>query len=90
MKRTISIMAALLLSAAAMAPTTTNAAVGVSVAIGDRPYYHGAYYYRGPVRYVWVRGHHAWRNHHRVWVHGHYVRAYARGPYLHRSYVRGW
>jgi len=90
MKRTISIMAALLLSAAAFAPTTTNAAVGVSIAVGDRPYYHGAYYYSGPVRYVWVPGHHAWRHHHRVWVHGHYARGYARAPYVHGPYVRGW
>ena len=78
MKRTISIMAALLLSAAAIVPTTSNGAVGVSIAIGDRPYYHGSYYYSGPVRYGWVPGHFAWHHHHRVWVHGHYTRAYVR------------
>lgn len=72
MKQAITMVAALLLSISAVVPTT-NAAVGVSVAIGDRPYYvHGPYYYRGPVRYVWVPGHFAWRYHHRVWVHGHY------------------
>ncbi len=78
MKRTISIIAALLLSAAAFVPTTTSGAVGVSIAIGDRPYYHGRYYYSGPIRYGWVPGHYAWRHHHRVWVHGHYTRAYVR------------
>ena len=71
MKRIISIMVAVLLSASAIV-STSNAAV-VSVAIGDRPYYtHGAYYYVGPTRYAWVPGHWAWRYHHRVWVHGHY------------------
>ena len=76
MKRTISIMAALLLSAAAIVPAA-NGAVAVSVGVGDRPYYvHGPYYYRGPIRYVWVSGHPVWHHHHRVWVHGHYVRAW--------------
>ncbi|HEY4284700.1 MAG TPA: hypothetical protein VGM62_16685 [Chthoniobacterales bacterium] len=75
MKRAASIIMAVLLSATAIV-STANAAV-VSVAIGDRPYYsHGAYYYRGPVRYVWAPGHSTWHYHHRAWVHGHYVRAW--------------
>jgi hypothetical protein len=74
MKRTISIVAAVLLSAGTVA-STANGAVAVSVGIGDRPYYvHGPVYYVGPVRYVWVPGHVAWRHHHRHWVHGFYVR----------------
>ena len=72
MKRAIAIMAAVLLSASAVV-STANAAV--FVAFGDRPYYvHGPVYYAGPVRYVWVPGHHAWHHHHRVWVHGYYMR----------------
>ena len=74
MKRAISMLFAVLLGMGAFV-STANAAVGISVAIGDRPYYvHGPYYYVGPVRYVWVPGHFAWRYHHRVWVHGHYIR----------------
>ena len=73
MKRAISILIAVLLGAGAFV-STANARVAVSVAIGDQPYYvHGPYYYAGPVRYVWVPGHFAWRYHHRVWVHGHYI-----------------
>jgi hypothetical protein len=55
--------------------TTPASAIGVSIAIGDRPYYvHGPGYWAGRVYYVWVPGHWAWRHHHRVWIHGHYVR----------------
>lgn len=54
--------------------TTPAKALGVSIAIGDRPYYvHGPGYWVGPVYYVWVPGHRAWRHHHRVWIHGHYA-----------------
>jgi hypothetical protein len=73
MKKALSIIGALLLTAAAVAPTA-DASVAVSIAVGDRPYYvHGPAYYAGPVHYVWVPGHHVWRHHHRVWVHGFYV-----------------
>jgi hypothetical protein len=73
MKRAITLLVAVLLATSAFV-STANAAVAVSVAIGDRPYYvHGPYYYVGPVRYVWVPGRYAWRHHHRVWVHGFYV-----------------
>ena len=72
MKRGLSIVAAVLLGAGAIVPSTNGAVV--SVAVGDRPYYvHGPSYYVGPVRYVWVPGHYGWRHHHHVWVHGHYV-----------------
>ena len=73
MKRAITLLVAVLLSASAFV-STASAAVAVSIGIGDRPYYvHGPYYYVGPVRYVWVTGHYGWRHHHRVWVHGFYV-----------------
>jgi hypothetical protein len=72
MKRTISVLIAMLLCISGIVSTAN--AVSVSVAIGDRPYYaHGPYYYVGPVRYVWVPGHSAWRHHQRVWIHGHYI-----------------
>lgn len=72
MKRTISVLIAMLLCVSGIVSTAN--AVSVSVAIGDRSYYaHGPYYYVGPVRYVWVPGHVAWRYHQRVWIHGHYI-----------------
>ena len=45
--------------------------VGVTIAIGDRPYYEGPVYWDLGYEYVWVPGH--WGAHHR-WVHGHYAR----------------
>ncbi|MEY2539532.1 MAG: hypothetical protein QOG67_3272 [Verrucomicrobiota bacterium] len=73
MKRTVSLVVAALLLASGVI-STANAYVAVSVGVGDRPYYvHGPAYYVGPVRYVWIPGHHAWRYHHRVWVHGYYA-----------------
>ena len=47
---------------------------GVTVEIGDRPYYNrGGGYYVGRTYYVWRPGHWARRHGQRVWVHGHYV-----------------
>ena len=72
MKRTISILAAVLLCVGGIVSTAISAVV--SVAIGDRPYYvNGPVYYVGPVRHVWVPGHWTRHHHHRVWVHGYYV-----------------
>jgi hypothetical protein len=74
MKRTISILGAVLLCTSAI---VSSAKAAVVVSVGDRPYYvHGPAYYVGPTQYVWVPGHYAWRHHHhhRVWVHGYYVR----------------
>lgn len=48
-------------------------AIGISIAIGDQPYYvHGPGYWYGGAYYVWVPGHWAWRHGHQVWIHGHY------------------
>jgi WXXGXW repeat (2 copies) len=72
MKRKLTMLCAVLLCLGSMVPTAN--AVGVSIEVGDRPYYvHGPYYYVGPTRYVWVPGHWRWRHHHRVWIHGYYV-----------------
>jgi hypothetical protein len=45
--------------------------VGITIAIGDRPYYEGPVYWNLGYEYVWVPGH--WGNHHR-WIHGHYAK----------------
>lgn len=45
----------------------------VTVAVGDRPYYHGAGYWSGRTYYVWKPGHWVWRNGQKVWRRGHYV-----------------
>ena len=72
MKSKLAMLCAALLCIGGVAPTAN--AVAISIAVGDRAYYvHGPFYYVGPTRYVWVRGHWAWRHHHRVWIHGYYV-----------------
>jgi hypothetical protein len=65
----------------------TAKAIEFSVAVGDRPYYHGNYYWHEGYRWYWVPGHYS---HHRGhWVPGHYVRrgdyngAYARTHFRH-------
>lgn len=47
---------------------------GISINVGDQPYYvHGPGYWYGGAYYVWIPGHwDGWRNGHRVWIHGHY------------------
>jgi hypothetical protein len=50
---------------------TSANAIGISIEIGDQPYYiHGARYWSGGVWWCWVPGH--WGPRHRVWIHGHY------------------
>jgi hypothetical protein len=44
--------------------------IGISIDVGDRPYYNGPGYYVGSVHYCWIRGH--WNRFHTVWIHGHY------------------
>ncbi|MGH8093111.1 MAG: hypothetical protein ACREIF_06530 [Chthoniobacterales bacterium] len=47
---------------------------GVTVAVGDQPYYvHGPYYIEHGRRRVWVNGHWGHRHGQRVWIHGRYV-----------------
>ena len=47
-------------------------AIGISINVGDRPYYNrGPFYWDGGHRWVWVQGHYG---RHRHWMHGHYVR----------------
>ena len=50
-------------------------AQGISIEIGDRPFYrHGPRYWAGDYEMIWVPGHHSRRG----WVHGHYVRGHRR------------
>jgi len=51
-------------------------AIEFSIAVGDRPYYHGNYYWHQGYRWYWVPGHYSHRR--GGWVPGHYVR---RGAY---------
>jgi len=47
-------------------------AQGISIELGDRPYYHhGPRYWAGDYEMIWVPGH----KYHGGWVHGHYVRS---------------
>ena len=66
----------LLLVAIIAASILTPAAVraqGISIQIGDRPFYnHGARYWNGDYEMIWVPGHMSRSGHH--WVHGQYVR----------------
>jgi hypothetical protein len=73
MKYKLALLLAVLLCGTAMVPTTSQA-IGVSVYVGDRPYYtHGPWYWNGGVRWYWAPGYWAWRHHHRVWIPGHYA-----------------
>ena len=78
MKYKLAVLLAALLCAGAVVPTTSQA-IGVSVYVGDRPYYsHGPWYWNNGVRWYWSPGYWAWRHHHRVWIPGHYAPRHAR------------
>lgn len=52
---------------------TTVKAAGISIEIGDRPYYsHGPRYWDNEWEMIWVPGH--WSDHGHHWIHGHYRR----------------
>jgi hypothetical protein len=58
------------LAASILLPAAVRAD-GISIQIGDRPFYnHGARYWAGDYEMVWVPGHS--EGHH--WIHGQYVR----------------
>jgi hypothetical protein len=57
---------------------------GVSIQIGDRPFYnHGARYWNGDYAMIWVPGHMSRYGH---WIHGHYVRGERRQNDWNRRY----
>jgi len=71
------LLGALLFVGGVIAPTPAQAA-GISIEIGDRPYYsHGPYYWEHGVRWYWVPGHWRWHHGRKVFVHGHYTHGYA-------------
>ena len=46
-------------------------AIGISIELGDRPYYtNGSRYWARGAYWCWIPGH--WSHHHHVWIHGHY------------------
>jgi hypothetical protein len=52
--------------------TARTATAGISIELGDRPYYsHGPRYWEGEYEMIWIPGH--WSDGHH-WVHGHYRR----------------
>ena len=58
-------------------------AIGISIDVGDRPYYtYGPSYWDGGYEWVWIPG--SWGEHHHHWIHGHYER---RGEW-HREHAR--
>lgn len=62
-------------------------AQGISIEIGDRPYYrHGPRYWAGNYQMIWVPGHRT----HRGWVHGHYIRGQRRHHVNSRSDYRNY
>jgi hypothetical protein len=73
MKYKLAVLLGALLCAGPMASTSSQAA-GISIEIGDRPYYNrGPHYWHHGVRWYWIPGHWRWRHGHRVWVHGRYA-----------------
>ena len=49
-------------------------AQGISIELGDRPYYsHGPRYWAGDYQMIWVPGHRSESG--RRWIHGHYIRS---------------
>jgi hypothetical protein len=70
MKTKFAVLTAALLSVCMLVrPSAT--AIGISIDVGDRPYYDGPTYWDGGYEWVWIPG--SWGDHHR-WMHGHYER----------------
>jgi len=70
MKKKIAVFAVALLSACVLVQQSANA-IGISIEVGDRPFYEGASYWDDGYEFIWLPGH--WDRHH-VWVHGRYER----------------
>src|ERR1044071_5094453 len=61
-------------------------AQGISIEIGDRPFYrHGPRYWAGDYEMIWIAGHRS----NRGWVHGHYIRGHRRNHLNNRFEDRG-
>ena len=61
------ILMGVIICTGALAPVAVTKATSVEIAIGDQPYYtHGAFYIENGVRWEWVPGHWAHKDHKRV------------------------
>lgn len=80
MKKKLAVFAVAILSVCMLVRPGAQA-IGISIDVGDRPYYEGPTYWDDGYEWVWVPGH--WGEHHR-WEHGHYER---RGEW-HREHAR--
>jgi hypothetical protein len=66
---------------------TAVKAAGLSIELGDRPYYsHGPRYWDRDYEMIWVPGH--WSAHREHWIHGHYIRGEHRRHWNHDDRVR--
>src|SRR5205085_2348252 len=62
MKHKLAVLLAAFLCAGALLPASTQA-VGISISIGDRPYYNrGPWYWNHGARWYWVPGHWGWHH----------------------------
>ncbi|HEY1581523.1 MAG TPA: hypothetical protein VGF73_00325, partial [Chthoniobacterales bacterium] len=61
-----SIVAAVIALGASVQPI--QAEIGISINVGDRPYYEGPTYWDSGYEWIWVPGY----DHRHHWVHGHY------------------
>ena len=73
-----------LVATSILIPAAVAEAQGISISVGDRPYYsHGPRYWAGDYEMIWVPGHRSRVT--RRWIHGHYIRTENR---RHRSHRR--
>jgi hypothetical protein len=80
MKKKLAVFAVAILSVCMLVRPSAQA-IGISIDVGDRPYYEGPSYWDDGYEWAWIPGH--WGEHHR-WEHGHYER---RGEW-HREHAR--
>ncbi|MEP6822607.1 MAG: hypothetical protein ABI946_09690 [Chthoniobacterales bacterium] len=80
------LLLALILAVTPMMLATNTSAQGISISIGDRPYYNrGPSYFDGGSEYYWVGGH---RLRNGRWSRGRYVRRTTPLRRLHREHIR--
>lgn len=72
MKTKLAVLTVALLSFCMVLRPSANA-IGISIEVGDRPYYDGSNYWDEGYLWIWVPGH--WSKNHHEWVHGHYERS---------------
>jgi hypothetical protein len=70
MKKKLAVFAVAILSVC-MLVRPSAMAIGISIDVGDRPYYEGPSYWDDGYEWFWAPGY--WGDHHR-WIRGHYER----------------